>query len=43
MNNQKLQQKQKLNVSSQQIQFMNLLQDPITELIKNIEKELEYG
>ena len=41
MNNQKLQQKQKLNVSSQQIQFMNLLQDPITELIKNIEKELE--
>jgi len=41
MNNQKLQQKQKLNLSSQQIQFLNLLQEPITELIKNIEKELE--
>ena len=41
MQNQKLKQLQKLKISSKQIQFLNLLQTPVTDLEREIEKVLE--
>ena len=41
MTKQSLQQNQRLNLSPQQLQFLSLLQIPITELEKRIEKEIE--
>ena len=41
MAKQRLEQKQHLNLSPQQIQFLSLLQIPIVELKKRIEQELE--
>ena len=41
MSKQKLQQKISQNISAKQIQFLNLLQIPITSLQERIQKELE--
>ena len=41
MQKQRLQQNQKIKLSAQQIQFLNLLQIPLISLEKRIEKELE--
>ena len=41
MGRQKLEQKTLLNLTPQQIQFLNLLQTPLIALEKSIEKELE--
>ena len=41
MGKQKLQQKLSQNISTKQIQFLNLLQIPITSLQERIQKELE--
>ena len=41
MGRQKLEQKTLLNLTPQQIQFLNLLQTPLIALEKRIEKELE--
>ena len=41
MNKQRLEQRGELNLSPQQIQFLNLLQIPLAELEKRIKEELE--
>ena len=41
MQKQKLQQNQKLNISVEQIQFLNLLQIPAVNLEQRIREELE--